>query len=89
MFDTTTLTRGGLSWIMCPSASMSKYTSATGCSIARAAFSSGTSLKADDLCAVLDSNTAYSKLRTLFYGTDTPDSTPDKDISVDVEDSTQ
>jgi hypothetical protein len=48
----------------------------------------GASLKADDLCVVLDSKAAYSKLRNLFYGADTPNSMPDKDISVDVEDAT-
>lgn len=49
----------------------------------------GASLKADDLCVVLDSKAAYSKLRNLFYGTDTPDSTPDQDISVEVKEATQ
>jgi hypothetical protein len=49
----------------------------------------GASLKADDLCVVLDSKTAYNSLRMLFYGSDTPNATPDKDISVDIEDASQ
>ena len=38
-----------------------------------------------DLCSVQDSKKAYDALRTAFYGTPNPISTPDKTISVIVE----
>jgi hypothetical protein len=49
----------------------------------------GATLKSDDLCTVLDSRTAYAKLKNLFYGSDNPNSTPDKDISIEIKDVAQ
>lgn len=39
----------------------------------------------DDLCSVTDSKKAFDALRTAFYGTANPVSTPDKLISIKVE----
>jgi hypothetical protein len=39
----------------------------------------------DDLCSVIDSKKAYDALRTAFYGSPNPVSTPDKTITVVVE----
>ncbi|POY35498.1 hypothetical protein C3K47_15680 [Solitalea longa] len=35
-----------------------------------------------DNCSVLNSSTAYSKLKDAFYGTDNPNSTPNKKITI-------
>ena len=39
----------------------------------------------DDLCSVIDSKKAYDALRTAFYGSPNPVSTPNKSITVVVE----
>jgi len=39
-----------------------------------------------DLCSVLDSKAAYAALRTAFYGSPNPNATPNKSITVSVED---
>ena len=41
----------------------------------------GTNAKVDN-CSVQNSSTAYSKLKKAFYGTETPNSTPNKNITV-------
>lgn len=41
----------------------------------------GTDAKVDD-CSVKNSTTAYAKLKEAFYGTSTPNSTPNKNITV-------
>lgn len=41
----------------------------------------GTDAKADD-CSVQNSTTAYTKLKEAFYGTSTPNSTPNRNITV-------
>jgi Family of unknown function (DUF5675) len=46
----------------------------------------GSGLNASDPCTVTGSNAAYTKLKNLFYGSDDPNSTPDKDISVEIKD---
>ena len=46
----------------------------------------GESMDAADLCKVAASAKAYAKLKKEFYGTETPNATPDKRIVVKVED---
>jgi hypothetical protein len=41
----------------------------------------GTNAKVDN-CSVQNSSTAYSKLKKAFYGTETPNSTPNKNIVI-------
>lgn len=44
----------------------------------------GSEIDAKSLCAVSGSKAAYAKLRKAFYGTDTPNSTPDKKITLTI-----
>ena len=39
----------------------------------------------DDLCSVVDSKKSYAELKKAFYGTATPNSTPDKKITIIIE----
>jgi hypothetical protein len=46
----------------------------------------GDKVEASNLCRLIDSATAYRKLKKAFYGTETPNSTPNKEISVTITD---
>lgn len=44
----------------------------------------GSKIDAKSLCTLSDSKDAYAKLKKAFYGTDTPNSTPDKEITLTI-----
>ena len=46
----------------------------------------GDKIVSTDLCTLIDSATAYKRLKRVFYGSDTPNATPDKSITVRIQD---
>lgn len=46
----------------------------------------GDRMDSSDVCKLIDSATAYNKLKAAFYGSETPNATPNKEITVKIVD---